>query len=189
MSLDDVDQKRFTADDVKKAIERTLPFGNTYSLRDVSAVVVREALINRGAADAYVSTWGIIPPNSDFASEVVKQVVSGEQWADMWAAILKRCLSGEKGMRIYITVGTHGPDVFLCAPTSSAEVEKYLEDYDDELGRLAPETEVPGGPLDDVELEKQKEGQEKRVFEIGEAVSSAVTKLKVIDFAKQSNTH
>lgn len=194
MGLSDVDQKRFTAEDVFKVIRRWPLLGNDYSLRDVSALVVHEALIRQGAADAQVSTWGEIPLGSDFVSEVMKQVVSGDKWAAMWADILKRCLTGEKAMRIYIAIGTHGRDVFLCAPSpdiSSAAVEEQLADYayDDQPGRLDPETEVPGGPLDEVEMQKRKEGQEKRVFEIGEAVFSAVAKLKMIDFAKQSNMH
>ena len=37
-------------------------------------------------------------------------------------------------------------------------------------------------------MQEQKERQEKRVFEIGEAVFQAVTKLKMIDFAKQTSS-
>ena len=87
MPLNNVDEKRFTADDVFKVTERCPLLGQSYSVRDVSALVVRRSLIDQRADAARVSTWGEIPRTSDFTFEVVKEVVSGDKWADMWADI------------------------------------------------------------------------------------------------------
>jgi hypothetical protein len=52
-----------------------------------------------------------------------------------------------------------------------------------------PGSEAKKNGLDDVEMKTSKEGQDKRVFDIGEAVFNAVAKLKMLDFSRQSNTH
>ena len=86
----------------------------------------------------------------------------------------------------------HAPAASISSDTARRQLEAFA--YDDQSGRSVPETEVPGSEakkngLDDVEMKTSKEGQDKRVFDIGEAVFNAVAKLKMLDFSRQSNTH
>jgi hypothetical protein len=180
-----VDEKRYSTDD---AIKAGIPISGSgqFSMRELSGVVVRDALIKQGAGLCKPATWADSHANADFVSDLVQQVTSGDQWAPRWAEVLQRCLDKENGLRIYIAVG---PDtgVFLYAPSASISSEAALAKleafaYDDQSGRLVSETEVPGSEakpngLDDVEMKKRQDGQEKRVFEIGADVTKAVNRL------------
>jgi hypothetical protein len=181
----DVDEKRYSTDD---AIKAGIPIRGSgqFSLRELSGLVVRDALIKQGAGLCEPATWADSHANADFVSDLVKQVISGEQWAPRWAEALQRCVDKESGMRILIAIGTDA-GVFLYAPAASISSEtarRQLEAfaYEDQSGRPVPETEVPGSEakpngLDDVEMKTRQEGQEKRVFEIAAEVSKTVNRL------------
>jgi hypothetical protein len=180
-----VDEKRYRTED---AVRAGIPISGRgpFSLRELSGVVVRDALIKQGAGLCEPATWADSRAGVDFVSDLVKQVISGEQWAPRWAEVLQRCVVKENGMRIYIAVGA-GTGAFLYAPSASisneaarGQLEAFA--YDDQLGRLVPESEVRGSEakkngLDDVETKTRQEGQEQRVFEIGADLAKAVNRL------------
>ena len=100
----DVDEKRYSTED---AIKAGIPVRGSgpFSLRELSGIVVRDALIKQGAGLCEPATWADSHANADFVSDLVKQVISGERWAPRWAEVLQRCLDKENSLRVYIAVG------------------------------------------------------------------------------------
>src|SRR5580704_1175916 len=154
-----VDEKRYSTED---AIRAGIPISGRgpFSLRELSGVVVRDALIKQGAGLCEPAAWNNSHAGMDFVSDLVKQVINGEQWAPRWAEVLRRCVDKENGLRVYIAVAI-GAGAFLYAPGASissdaARSQIEASAYDDQSGRLIPESEVPGSEakkygLDDVE--------------------------------------
>jgi hypothetical protein len=189
-----VDEKRYSTDD---AIKAGIPIRGSgqFSLRELSGLVVRDALIKQGAGLCEPAAWADSHGGADFVSDLVKQVISGEQWAPRWAEVLQRCVDKENGMRIYIAVGTgaflYAPGASISSDAARSQLEAFA--YDDQSGRLVPESEIPGSEdkknsLDDVEMKTRGEGQKQRVFEIGADVAKAINRLLDPEAGRHSAT-